>query len=150
MKGTALSRIVCSICTVPVIIGSLVMAPVASAEVRVGAGGHVPGTSRGFTVVGHTPLANRGMNAALAVSGRYVYVGNRTDGSSRCGAGDRRGPISGPDSCPHINPGIQVVDTINPTRPRVVGEFGSEFATGANIGQTSRELRVMPAHDCSW
>jgi len=26
----------------------------------------------------------------------------------------------------------------------VVGEFGEEFATGANLGQTSRELRVWP------
>src|SRR5918994_1186872 len=31
-----------------------------------------------------------------------------------------------------------------PASPRVVGEFGTEFVTGANLGQTSRELRVWP------
>jgi len=31
--------------------------------------------------VGHDPLMNRGMNAAIAVHGDYAYVGSRTDGS---------------------------------------------------------------------
>jgi hypothetical protein len=127
-----------------VVLGSALAAPAASADVVVGPGGHVPGTARNFTLVGHAPLANRGMNAALAVFGRYVYVGNRTDGSSHCGVGDPRIPVSGPESCPHVTPGIQVVDTRNPFRPRVVGEFGTEFASGANLGQTSREMRVLP------
>jgi len=30
--------------------------------------------------VGHEPLMDRGMNAALAVHGDYVYVGSRTNG----------------------------------------------------------------------
>lgn len=145
MKGKSRSRVFVSSLGGLVILGSLLTGPVAAADVVVGPGGHVPGTSRGFVQVGHTPLANRGMNAALAVHGRYVYVGSRTDGSSRCGVGDPRIPVSGPDSCPHVAPGVQVVDTLNPFRPRVVGEFGAEFATGANLGQTSRELRVLPA-----
>jgi hypothetical protein len=32
--------------------------------------------------VGHEPLLNRGMNAALAIHGRYAYIGSRTDGSN--------------------------------------------------------------------
>ena len=30
--------------------------------------------------VGHEPLMNRGMNAAIAVHGNYAYIGSRTDG----------------------------------------------------------------------
>src|SRR5688572_19596619 len=33
-----------------------------------------------LTQVGHNPLMNRGMNAAIAVHGDYAYVGSRTDG----------------------------------------------------------------------
>ena len=102
-------RYVCALAS-SVVVGSALAAPAASAEVSVGPGGHVPGTSRNFVLVGHAPLANRGMNAALAVFGRYVYVGNRTDGSSRCGVRDPRIAVSGLDSCPHAAPGIQVVD----------------------------------------
>ena len=36
-----------------------------------------------FTHVGHEPLQNRGMNAAIAVNKRFVYVGSRTDGKQR-------------------------------------------------------------------
>ena len=35
-----------------------------------------------FTQVGHEPLLNRGMNAALAVHKQYAYVGSRTDGKN--------------------------------------------------------------------
>src|SRR2546426_8542347 len=37
----------------------------------------------------------------------FLYVGNRTDGSSRCGFGDprRTDPNFGLDSCPHVHPG---------------------------------------------
>lgn len=127
-----------------VILGLGMVAPAAGADVAVGPGGHVPGTARNFTLVGHNPLHDRGMNAAPAVFDHFVYVGNRTDGSSRCGVGDPRREASGLDSCPHPNPGIQVVDVANPADPQVVGEFGAEFASGANAGQTSRELRVWP------
>ena len=30
--------------------------------------------------VGHDPLLDRGMNAAMAVHGDYAYIGSRTDG----------------------------------------------------------------------
>jgi hypothetical protein len=108
------------------------------ADVGVGVGGHVPGTARNFSLVGHSTLAGRGMNAGLAVNGRFAYVGNRTDGSSRCGTGDPR------STCPHPRPGILVVDVADPARPAIAGEFGAQFVTGANVGQTSRELRVWP------
>jgi hypothetical protein len=117
----------------------------ANADVSIGPGGQVPGTASSVTLVGHTPLANRGMNAALALYDHFVYVGNRTDGSSRCGAGDPRIPTSGLDSCPHVLPGIAVVDVSDPSNPTVVGDFATELATGPNIGQTSRELRVWPS-----
>jgi len=66
------------------------------ADVVVGPGGGTPGTSSGFTLVGHNSLFDRGLNAAPAVFDHFVYVGNRTDGSSRCGAGD---PCGVPQLC---------------------------------------------------
>ena len=33
-----------------------------------------------LTQVGHDPLLNRGMNAAIALNGDYAYIGSRTDG----------------------------------------------------------------------
>jgi hypothetical protein len=126
-----------------VVLGAMT-ASAAQAHPSVGPGGQIPGTARNVTLVGHTPLANRGMNAAPALYGHFLYVGNRTDGSSRCGAGDPRIPVTGPDSCPHAMPGIAVVDVANPRHPRVAGEFATEFTTGPNLGQTSRELRVWP------
>src|SRR6266568_4246307 len=40
----------------------------------------IPGTSSNFQLVGHNPLYHRGMNAAPAIFGNYLYVGNRSDG----------------------------------------------------------------------
>jgi len=118
--------------------------PAAQADIGLGPGGQTPGTAKNFTLVGHTPLAGRGMNAAPAMYNHFIYVGNRTDGSNRCGVGDPRIPVTGPNSCPHVLPGIAVVDVADPVHPTVVGEFAIEFTTGANVGQTSRELRVWP------
>ena len=56
-------------------------------------------TPGAFELVGHEPLMNRGMNAALAVHGNYVYVGSRTDG--------------GHPDMPHG--GVMVVDVSNPS-----------------------------------
>ncbi|MDP9443002.1 MAG: hypothetical protein M3P83_01080 [Actinomycetota bacterium] len=81
--------------------------------------------SDGFELVGHDPLANRGMNAALAVHGDYVYIGSRTDGQPQ-----------------HRKPGILVVDVSNPANPQVVHEIGPPHA--GLVGETSRELRVWP------
>jgi hypothetical protein len=90
-------------------------------------------------LVGHDPLFGRGMNAALAIYDHYVYVGNRTDGSSVCVGAS--GLPSG-TNCPHPHPGILIVDVRNPAKPAVVGAIGPPDAGG--IGVTTRELRVWP------
>lgn len=81
--------------------------------------------SDGFELVGHEPLFDRGMNAALAVHDGYVYVGSRTDGQPQ-----------------HRNPGILVVDARDPAAPEVVHEIGAPDA--GLVGETSRELRIWP------
>jgi hypothetical protein len=78
-----------------------------------------------FELVGHEPLYARGMNAAPAIYGHHVYVGNRTDGTPG-----------------HPHPGVLVVDVADPSQPAVVGEIGPPDE--GNIGETSRELRVLP------
>src|SRR5262249_55100641 len=103
-----------------------------------------PGTSQNVQLVGQNTLFNRGMNAALAIFDHFLYVGSRTDGSSRCGVGDPRRTTTGLNSCSHPNPGILVLDISNPTTPTFLNEFGDEFTTGVFAGQTSRELRVWP------
>jgi hypothetical protein len=108
-----------------------------------------------FELVGHEPLFNRGMNAALAVFHHFVYVGNRSDGSSSCGDLHGTGPVTpvltptNPDgTCTHVHPGILIVDVEDPERPTVVGEIPASVAApnaaGAPEGVTSRELRVWP------
>jgi hypothetical protein len=78
------------------------------------------------TQVGHEPLMNRGMNAAMAVHGNYAYIGSRTDG--------------GHEGMPHG--GIMIVDISEPSEPDLV--------TGpldAHAGESSRELRVWRSQD---
>jgi hypothetical protein len=87
-------------------------------------------------------LLGCGLNAALAIYGDYVYVGSRTDGSSRCGPSDPRREETGIDSCPHPDPGVLIVDASDPTSPEVVGQIGPPEQ--GLPGQTSRELRVWP------
>jgi len=81
------------------------------------------GATGAFELVGHNSLLGRGMNAALAVSGRYAYVGSRTDGT-------------------HPHAGVLVIDIARPSTPRVVGEIGPPDE--GNPGESSRELRVWP------
>ncbi|MGH3481409.1 MAG: hypothetical protein ACRDQD_31920, partial [Nocardioidaceae bacterium] len=114
----------------------------AAGDVTVGPGGGTPGTSSNVELVGHEPLFNRGLNAAPAVFGHHVYVGNRTDGSNRCGLGDPRREELGLDACPHPNPGVLVVDASDPSAPFVVNEIGPPYA--GNVSETTRELRVWP------
>jgi hypothetical protein len=121
---------------------ALAPSPAAGQTVSVGQGGGTPGTSRNFELVGDSALLGRGMNAALAVYGDYVYVGSRTDGSSRCGQSDPRREQTGIDSCPHPNPGVLIVDASDPSDPEVVGQIGPPEQ--GLPGQTSRELRVWP------
>lgn len=65
------------------------------------------------------------MNAALAMWGDHVYIGNRTDGSSG-----------------HSPSGVLVVDIQDPSQPAVVGEI--EPPDESVLGQSTRELRVWP------
>ncbi len=81
-----------------------------------------------FELVGHNPLFDRGMNAALAIFDHFVYVGNRSDGSNSCGDLNGSGPIApvltptNPDgTCTHVHPGILIVDIEDPENPTVVG-----------------------------
>jgi hypothetical protein len=82
-----------------------------------------------FEVVGHEPLFNRGMNAALAVHGDYAYVGSRTDGKL--------------DNVNHA--GIMIVDISDPANLEVAAEMGPP--SEANAGESSRELRVWRSQD---
>jgi hypothetical protein len=107
--------------------------------VTVGPGGGTPGTSKNFVLVGHDPLFGRGMNAAATIYKHYIYIGNRTDGSSQCGIGDPRGPGL---NCPHTHPGVIIDDISDPSNPHMVGEIGPPLE--GNVGITSRELRVWP------
>jgi hypothetical protein len=76
-----------------------------------------------FELVGHSPLDNRGMNAALAVHGDYAYVGSRTDGGLK-----------------PVDNGVKIVDVSDPSAPAVVGSIGEPNED--NEGETSREMRV--------
>jgi hypothetical protein len=84
--------------------------------------------SQNFELIGHTSLNDRGMNAAIAAHGDFVYVGSRTDSLPN-----------------HKTPGILVVDVANPAAPRIVHEIKQPDA-GA-IGETSRELRIWPQQE---
>jgi hypothetical protein len=86
-----------------------------------------PPKTGSLTQVGHEPLMARGMNAALAVNGDYVYIGSRTDG--------------GHEGMPHG--GIMIVDTSDPSDPTLL----TEEPIDANPGESSRELRVWRSQD---
>src|SRR5262249_9552384 len=127
----------------------------AMATVTVAPGGGTPGTSSNFLLVGHNPLFNRGMNAALTIFDPFAYIGNRSDGSNSCGDLNSSGPVvpvltpTNPDgTCTHVSPGIQIVDINDPSNPTVVGEIPASVAVpnaaGQPVGVTSRELRVWP------
>jgi hypothetical protein len=84
-----------------------------------------------FRLVGHEPLFNRGMNAALAVHGDYAYVGSRTDGK--------------PADANLTHGGIAIVDISDPADPTVAAEMGPP--NEGNGGESSRELRVWRSQD---
>src|SRR6266699_3697683 len=96
----------------------------------------IPGTSSNFTLVGHNPLYHRGMNAAAAIFGNYLYVGNRSDGSNTC--------PDGSTGCTHPHPGVLILNISHPAQPDIVGEIGPPFP--GNVGITTREVRVWPPH----
>jgi hypothetical protein len=102
----------------------MVVVPIATASSRPSvyvASGKPEGA---LTLVGHNSLDMRGMNAAMAISGNYAYIGSRTDGL-------------------HPNSGIMVVDISDPSNPTVVNQI-EPGPTGDAIGETSRELRIWP------
>ena len=104
--------------------------------------------SSNFQVVGQNPLLNRGMNAAATIFENFIYIGNRTDGSSRCGFGDprRTDPSFGLNACAHPHPGILILNIQDPSNPTVVGEIPAPLnAAGVLHSETSRELRVWPS-----
>ena len=79
--------------------------------------------------VGHEPLMDRGMNAAMAIQGDYAYIGSRTDGGH-----------DGHDY--RCQGGIMVVDIwIRPTRSCRV------LRSTRRPGESSRELRVWRSQD---
>lgn len=84
-----------------------------------------------FKLIGHSPLDNRGMNAALAVHGDYAYVGSRTDGK--------------PLEENLTNAGVLVVDVSDPKSPEVVHRIGPPHE--GHEGETSREMRVWRNQD---
>ena len=97
--------------------------PVATSMARPIVAPIVKGASGEIQQVGHEPLRNRGMNAALAVHGGFAYVGYRSDGT-------------------HTSSGVLVVDVKDPAKPKVVHEIG--IPNEGNPGESSRELRILP------
>ena len=79
----------------------------------------IPGTSKGFTLVGQTDLGGRGMNSPLAVAGRCAYVGDRSYAK-----------------VPRKGAGVAIVDVVNPAKPTRVGTIPARPDT------TQRELRA--------
>jgi hypothetical protein len=86
-----------------------------------------PEKTGSLTQVGHEPLLNRGMNAAGAIHGDYMYIGSRTDG--------------GHEGMPHG--GIMIVDISDPSDPTLL----TSEPIDANPGESSRELRVWRSQD---
>jgi hypothetical protein len=84
------------------------------------------GAAGSFKQVGHEPLMNRGMNAAITISGDYAYIGSRTDGGHESG----------------LHGGLLVVDISKPHKPEVVAG-----PLEARAGESSRELRVWQSQD---
>jgi hypothetical protein len=83
----------------------------------------VYGLDHNFRLVGHTDLAQRGMNSPIAVAGRCVYVGDRYYSGSTTEAARKNG-------------GIAIVDASKPSHPHQVGVIPPVAES------TQRELRA--------
>ena len=105
---------------IPTLSGAAVPAPAKKAA---------PAKTGAFELVGHSPLENRGMNAALAVHGEYAYVGSRTDAKANNAN----------------NAGVFVVDIKDPAAPEVVHQIGPPDE--GNTGETSREMRIWHSQE---
>jgi hypothetical protein len=121
MRLATVGRIgACALTTAVVV--SLVPAAAAPRTSPVGAASAY-GLDDNFSLVGHTDLAQRGMNSPIAVAGRCVYVGDRYYSSSATEA-------------TRPNGGIAIVDVADPAQPRQAG-------TIPPVGlSTQRELRA--------
>ncbi len=98
--------------------------------IPLGAAAQTPEQPSGtLRLVGHNPLMNRGMNAAIAIHGDYAYIGSRTDGH--------------PED--EYASGIFIVDISDPANPTTVGRMGPPDT--ANQGESSRELRIWQSQD---
>ncbi len=109
------------------VIGALIAAPLTATAGPRRPYVHVAGSAAAkgeLKQIGHSPLNNRGMNAALAVHGDYAYVGSRTDGKLNNANGA----------------GVLVVNVKDPKSPEVVHEIGLPHE--GNEGETSREMRI--------
>ena len=113
----------------PRIITSIVLALVLLAPLNGAAAEQDAEPAGSLELVGHSPLENRGMNAALAVHGDYAYVGSRTDGKANNANGA----------------GVLVVDISDPSAPEVVHEIG--LPEQGSEGETSREMRIWPQQE---
>jgi LVIVD repeat len=136
-RGLEMRRLLTSLALVAVAVGL----PATVQATTTSSGTVTTSEASNFQLIGHDPLFGRGMNSALAIFGDFLYVGSRTDGSSECVP-----PTGVPDpavqTCPHIHPGVQVVNIHDPANPHVVGEIGPPLE--GNVRETSRELRVWP------
>src|SRR4051812_23177261 len=122
LGSTTLRRSGAGVLTAAAIATALVPAAAAPSPSPVGAAS-VYGLDHNFTVVGHTDLAQRGMNSPIAVADKCVYVGDRYYSSSATEA-------------VRPNGGIAIIDASDPANPRQTG-------TIAPIGlSTQRELRA--------
>ena len=119
-------RSVRTLVAISAIAGVMAVVPAGAARTESGPAGAESQGGGAFELIGHEPLGNRGMNAALAVHGDYAYVGSRTDGK--------------PADLNLTQGGIKIVNVSNPAAPSVVGEVGPPDE--GNGGESSRELRV--------
>jgi hypothetical protein len=104
--------------------GEPLAAPARHAPASAGLLAQVTSTPGSLELIGHSPLLNRGMNAAPAVKGDYAYIGSRTDGT-------------------HLNAGVLVVDVSDPASPQEELD-GIGFLEGnSNVGD-SRALERYP------
>ena len=117
------SRLLLALTAAAALVTTVTAAP-SGAAATPGVSPAIPGTSSNFQLVGKNPLYHRGMNAAAAIFGNYLYVGNRTDGSNTC--------PDGSTGCSHPHPGILILNISNPSQPDIVGEIGPPFA--GNVG----------------
>src|SRR5918992_1536893 len=103
----------------------IVLVAVAMAALAAAPAAYAGGDRNGrIKQIGHEPLKNRGMNAAIAVHGDYAYIGSRTDGGH---AGQPQG-------------GLMVVDVSQPSAPKLVAG-----PLDPKPGESTRELRVWRA-----